>query len=429
MHSEPAAPTPTPTPTWAADATDTPSTTAVPVTTPVATAATGATIQGVWASEPLTRQMIETAVLKRGGSADEASQLSGAHAFVDYMVYELVVTGSDWKLNEVPDGLPWGSWNNAYRMPDPTTVSVLDGPGRCRLTFRLDFATATDLNVAVEDDSCGATDKLTHVATFEAAPFHRVEGAGAAQASLQPNGHAAAGGPPTGRGMKSRPLGTVDGARMGYLEYLPPNYGSRPSPLLVALHGSGQSGSGDEASLPALYDLGIPLLIRNGSWPGDRPFLVLAPQHNTRSPEVCITADEIADFLQFAVAHNDVDPERVYLTGLSCGAIGGWNYLAQHLDDTVAAAVLIAGGGYAAVDVAGCDLGRIPIWAFHGALDDVVPVRYSANSIARLQQCTDPPPVDARLTVYPDAGHDSWTRTYNLAAGNDIYDWMLGYKR
>jgi len=56
-----------------------------------------------------------------------------------------------------------------------------------------------------------------------------------------------------------------------------------------------------------------------------------------------------------------------------------------------------------------------------------VPARYSVNSVARLQACTDPPPVDARLTLYPNAGHDPWTRTYNLAAGNDIYDWLLGY--
>jgi predicted esterase len=427
MHSEP--PVPAPTSTFAADPTDTPNATAVPVTTPVVSATPTPTIQGVWASQPLSRQMIEAAALKRGASAEEASQLSGAHAFVDYMVYELVVTESDWKLNEVPDGLPWGSWNNAYHMPDPTTVSVLDGPGSCRLTFGLAFTSAIDLNVKVEDDSCGASDMLTHVASFEAASFHRVEGPGAPEARLQPNGHAAAGGTPTGRGINSRPLGSVDGAPMGYLEYLPPNYGTSPSPLLVALHGSGQSGSGDQTSLHDLYELGIPLLIRNLSWPADRPFVVLAPQHAIRSPEVCITADEIANFLQFAVAHYNVDPQRVYLTGLSCGAIGGWNYLAQDLDDTVAAAVLVAGGGYGAVDQAGCDLGRVPIWAFHGALDDVVPVRYSANSIARLQQCTDPQPVDARLTVYPDAGHDSWTRTYNLAAGNDIYDWMLGYRR
>jgi predicted peptidase len=314
-------------------------------------------------------------------------------------------------------------------MPDPTTVSVLDGPGRCRLTFGLDFASATDLNVKVVDDSCGATDMLTHVATFEAAPFHRVDGPGAPEARLQPNGHAVPSGTPSGRGMKSRPLGSVDGAPMGYLEYLPSSYGTRRSPLLLALHGSGQSGEGDTASLHDLYELGIPLLIRDGNWPADRPFVVLAPQHAIRSPEVCVTAGEIDAFLHFAMTHYNIDPDRIYLTGLSCGAIGGWNYLARYADDTVAAAVLIAGGGYAAVDEAGCGLGRVPIWGFHGGLDDVVPVRFSVNSIARLQQCTDPAPTDARLTVYADAGHDSWTRTYNLAAGYDIYDWMLGYKR
>ena len=343
------------------------------------------------------------------------------------MVYELVVTATDWKLNEVPDGLPWGSWNNSYRMPDPTTISVADGNGNCRLTFGLDFATGDHLSVKVKDDSCGPTDMLTHVATFEAAPFHRVDGPGAPEAKLEAPGDSTATGPSTDRGTKLRPLGSVDGAPMGYLEYLPPSYGSHPSPLLISLHGSGQSGAGDAASLQDLYELGIPLLIRNGNWPADRPFVVLSPQHAIRSPEVCITADEIAAFLKFGVAKYDVDPDRVYLTGLSCGAIGGWNYLAQHLDDTVAAAVLIAGGGYGAVDEAGCDLGRVPIWALHGALDDVVPVRFSVNSIARLQQCTEPPPIDARLTVYPDAGHDSWTRTYNLAAGNDIYDWLLSY--
>ena len=170
-------------------------------------------------------------------------------------------------------------------------------------------------------------------------------------------------------------------------------------------------------------------LIRNGGWPDSRPFVVLAPQHVVRSPAVCVTPDEIEAFLDFAIARYAVDPDRVYLTGLSCGAIGAWNFLGNDLNDKVAAAVLIAGGGYGAVSAAGCGLAAVPIWAFHGALDDVVPARYDINSIARLQRCTDPPAVDARLTVYPQADHDSWTRTYDLSGGYDIYDWLLGYSR
>lgn len=424
MQSESPLPTPSP-----ADPTAAPTQTPVALATPSPSTTPVPTIEGVWASEPITRDMIAAAVARHGASTSETDHVVGAHAFIDYIVYELVVTDSDWKLNEVPDGLPWGSWNNRYHMPDPTTVVVADGYGTCQLTFGLDFIGEDGLDVSVDDDSCGPTDRLTHVATFETAPFHRVDGPGAPQAELQsPRGRAATG-PATSRDMKMRPLGSVDGASMGYLEYLPRGYGNGRSPLLITLHGSGQNGAGDGASLGDLYELGIPRLIRNGSWPDERPFVVLAPQHTVRSPAVCITPDEIGAFVDFAVNHYDVDPGRIYLTGLSCGAIGGWNYLAHDLGQTVAAAVLIAGGGYGGVDEAGCALGQVPIWAFHGALDDVVPARYDINSIARLQQCTDPPPVDARLTVYPQADHDSWTRTYDLSAGYDIYDWLLGYSR
>ena len=373
--------------------------------------------------------MIAAAVRRRGATEAEVVQLVGAHAFVDYIVYELVVTDSDWKVNEVPDGLPWGSWNGAYHMPNPRTVVATDGLGKCQLTFRLDFSD-TDVAITVRDDSCGPADGLLHVATFEAATFRRVEGPGAPAAALYTTTRGTSIDPSTShQRLRKRPLGSVEDAPLGYVEYLPPAYGRRDMPLLVALHGSGQSGAGDAQSLSQLYELGIPLLLRDGDWPDSLPFVVLAPQHTWQAPAVCITPDEIAAFLAFALDHYEVDPERVYLTGLSCGAIGAWNYLGEHLDETVAAAVLVAGGGYGPIDDAGCALARVPIWSLHGARDEVVPTRYGVNSMARLQACTDPPPVDARLTLYEDVDHDSWTRTYDLSAGYDIYDWLLRYRK
>ena len=86
-------------------------------------------------------------------------------------------------------------------------------------------------------------------------------------------------------------------------------------------------------------------------------------------------AKEIDAFLRFALKHYGVDPTRIYVTGLSCGAIGLWNYLAAHRNELVAAAVPIAGYGIGAVELAGCDLARVPIWAFHGSADENVPVR------------------------------------------------------
>jgi poly(3-hydroxybutyrate) depolymerase len=140
-------------------------------------------------------------------------------------------------------------------------------------------------------------------------------------------------------------------------------------------------------------------------------------------------ASEIEQFLVFALKHYDIDPKRVYLTGLSCGAIGLWNYLGQHTNEVVAAAVPMAGYGLGAVDEAGCNLAALPIWAFHGAHDDSDPVWGDAYPLTYLQSCTHPPPSDARLTISAFGGHDVWTDVYNGVSGYDIYSWMLSHTK
>ena len=111
--------------------------------------------------------------------------------------------------------------------------------------------------------------------------------------------------------MTVKPAGT-DGAPLGYLEYLPPGYGDgTPRPLLVFLHGAGESGSGDETALDAIFKLGIPRLIQDDEWPGDRPFIVLMPQYGVDDAEDCQLADEVDAFLAFANEQYDVDEERV----------------------------------------------------------------------------------------------------------------------
>ncbi len=227
-----------------------------------------------------------------------------------------------------------------------------------------------------------------------------------------------------------RPLGTVDGANMGYAEYLPPGYGDGGlRPLLLFHHGIGESGDGSEEQLDRLFNTGLPPLIENDEWPSDRPFIVLMTQHNAPPNTSCHSVEEITTFLDFAMQYYDVDPTRVYLTGLSCGAIGSWNYLGTHTDEVAAAAVLIAGDGNGAFNNAGCDLGRVAIWAFHGALDDVVGPGGSTQPIENLNECDSPAPVEAKITIYPDADHNSWDRTYDGSAGHDIYGWLLGHSK
>jgi alpha-beta hydrolase superfamily lysophospholipase len=67
----------------------------------------------------------------------------------------------------------------------------------------------------------------------------------------------------------------------------------------------------------------------------------------------------------------------------------------------------------------------VPVWAFHGSQDDIVPVVHIQGPLDRIRACEGTEPVEMGLTVYPDAGHDASSRTYDLSAGHDIWAWML----
>lgn len=233
--------------------------------------------------------------------------------------------------------------------------------------------------------------------------------------------------------------------------------------MLVVLHGFDGGGDGSETALGNLFEAGIPMLIANDDWPEDRSFVVLAPQHDNTPPpsgprdeygrcdqaefvgscasEVqhqlgnpadaspCMTPAEIHDFLAYAMEAYEVDPDRVYLSGLSCGAYAAYEYAAEYGASQVAAMAVMAGDARWAWETSGCALGELPIWAFEGDADDVVDPTAAIDPIQRLMDCPSPPRQDVQLTVYPGVDHDSWTRTYDLSAGNDVYAWLLGFTR
>ena len=260
------------------------------------------------------------------------------------------------------------------------------------------------------------------------------------------------------RHLTPRPIGSTDSS-MGFYEYLPPSYtaSGAKSPLLLFFHGYGETGDGTAAALSRLLAAGIPRYMNAGGWSTDRPFVVLSPQHveaapgfdfsscdgqpwggscnmqvqhdlDNASPAFCTTPDEVNSFIDYAVAHYNVDPTRVYLTGLSCGAFGVWEYLAKYHDDLkAAAAVPIAGDGRPGSAGSYCDLGSTPLWAFHGARDDVVNPLGSIEPMSALADCPGVPADEAKLTVYPDRDHNSWDPAYGGANGDDIYAWMLGF--
>jgi predicted peptidase len=230
------------------------------------------------------------------------------------------------------------------------------------------------------------------------------------------------------------PAGSSD-SPLPYLEYLPPGYGDRTArPLIVFLHGVGEAGNGSIDSLRTGLGLGLPQLIAEGAWPAERPFVVLMPQVTPAASESCRFGADVDRFLDDAVDRYAIDESRIYLTGISCGAIGVLNSLARAPEGRVAAAVPIASAPYeppyvGTAVIGGCAIAKTPTWFFHGALDEVVPVSYVEDAVADLRAC-GPPPTALELTIYPQGHHDedTWGPTYDGSAGHDIYRWLLGHQ-
>jgi len=247
-------------------------------------------------------------------------------------------------------------------------------------------------------------------------------------------------GGPTSARQTAKPLGSTT-APNGFHEYLPPAYSpSTPSPLLVFWHGIGEDGNGT-SELSRVLSWGPAKLIANNQWDPMRPFIVLSPQYTAQSGNIapgagCPSSAVVDAFLTWATANYNIDPKRVYLTGLSCGAIGSWDYLADHQGALVAAAVLLSGDpGDPAQSTstwgrAGCTLGNAAIWSFHGDADNVVPFGPDQTTMNNLIACPMPPRRDAVFTNVVGGQHLIWDPIYDLSGGyGDIYKWMLNHNK
>jgi predicted peptidase len=126
----------------------------------------------------------------------------------------------------------------------------------------------------------------------------------------------------------------------------------------------------------------------------------------------------LSALLDNLAARYRVDQDRVYVTGLSMGGFGAWQ-LAVDYPARFAAIAPVCGKGEPAKAQLIKDL---PIWVFHGAKDPVVPVSNSQDMVDALKKCGS----DVKLTIYPEALHDSWTETYN---NPELYNWFLQHKR
>lgn len=198
--------------------------------------------------------------------------------------------------------------------------------------------------------------------------------------------------------------------------YLPERYQragvEAPLPLIIYLHGSSRRGR----DLEKVKANGLANLMDKRD---DFEFVVASPQALAKHAwQQCWRPDDLVLLLDHLLATYHIDPKRVYLTGLSMGGYGTWATIAKHADRFAAAAPICGGGNPASAK----GIGKLPVWAFHGDEDRVVPVKRSREMVDAIAAAKG----NAKLTVYPGVGHDSYTRTY---ANPKLYQWFLKHKR
>ena len=205
---------------------------------------------------------------------------------------------------------------------------------------------------------------------------------------------------------------------LDYLLFLPQDYGTHSGynwPFILFLHGMGERG--DE--LERIKKHGLPKILEQHE---DFPFVVVSPQCPADQLWTSLTG-ALNALLDEVIAAHAIDTSRIYLTGLSMGGYGTW-HLAVQYSERFAAVAPICGGGMGPLGYPQrvCALKDVPVWAFHGAQDRTVPLAESADLVSTLRECGG----NVRFTIYPDAAHDSWTRTYENAS---LYEWFMSHTK
>ena len=228
----------------------------------------------------------------------------------------------------------------------------------------------------------------------------------------------------------------------GYYEYLPAGYSTPGNQanysVIIFLHGQGERGDGTSAQLPKVLANGPPKLINQGTFPASFTvngqtfsFIVISPQFISTP-----TPSGINDIINYVIQNYRVDINRIYLTGLSMGGGGVWNYAGYNSTyaNRLAAIIPVCGASspstYRANIIAATNL---PVWATHNNGDPTVPVTYTNTYIDYLNAAPVPSIIPPKKSIFNANGHDAWSTTYNPSwKENGIYnayEWLLMNQR
>ncbi len=194
--------------------------------------------------------------------------------------------------------------------------------------------------------------------------------------------------------------------KINYVIKYPKDYSpEKKYPTIILMHGAGGRGNDLEKTRTNPF-----FTITQGH--EDFPFVVFAPQ-------CCADTwfdlfETVNDFAKYVSELPYVDEDRLYLIGASMGGYAVWQ-MAMSNPSLYAAIIPICGGG---MYWNTARLKKVPVWAFHGDIDNSVKCQESVNMV----NATNANGGNAKLTVYENCGHNAWTPTYSNL---DVFKWLL----
>ncbi|MBV9123177.1 MAG: dienelactone hydrolase family protein [Planctomycetes bacterium] len=204
------------------------------------------------------------------------------------------------------------------------------------------------------------------------------------------------------------------GQESKYVVFVPDQYqGTKPFPLIVFLHGSGERGT--DGKKPSQVGLGRAIRKQEKTF----PFLVVFPQ--ARNPEWVADSEDgrrAMAILADVQKHYRVDRRRIYLTGFSSGGDGVFSFAVLQ-PEVWAAMVPVCGNG----DPRDAEeIKDIPCWYFMGSADNKAWVKNAHEMVQALEEAGGHP----RYTEYKGLGHGIWNKVYDTP---ELYQWLLKQRR
>jgi len=229
-------------------------------------------------------------------------------------------------------------------------------------------------------------------------------------------------------GFKKLVFPILQGDTVPYRLFIPAGDKETRFPLVIFLHGSGERGKDNERQLMnGVKNFATPKVQKN------HPCFILVPQcpqgqrwvNVDYSQKVIHQPDTISVILgnvmllvRDLISRYPIDTTRIYITGLSMGGFGTWDLITRY-PSFFSAAVPICGGG----DVKKAKLVKnVPVWAFHGAKDEVVRPELSRAMVKAIEKAGGKP----KYTEYPDLKHNCWDATYKDPR---VFRWLFSQSR